>query len=65
LRKKKKDPDHCPMHEWGKPHPFRTFWLKSYWTAECKRCGATMGRMNEDELREAMRQHPRGEQAGE
>ncbi|MGA9315872.1 MAG: hypothetical protein WBV77_14735 [Solirubrobacteraceae bacterium] len=65
--KRKRDPDKelqrqdaCPAHRWSQPRPYTAFWLKSYWVSRCRRCGATIGRATEQELREALPNYPKG-----
>ena len=71
LRKRERDPDKviqrqesCPAHKWSEPRPWKAFWLDSYWVSKCSRCGATVGRATEQELRDALPSYPRGRQVG-
>jgi hypothetical protein len=59
FRRKKRPMETCD-HAWGNPKRFNNYWLKSYWTAKCRSCGAMVGRATEDELREALAHFKRG-----
>ncbi len=50
----------APRDRWSEPRPYTAFWLKSYWVSKCRRCGATIGRATEQELREALPNYPKG-----